>query len=654
MKIEKRVVNNIRVMASEVVANAKSGHTGIVLSSAPILYTLFAKHYKNSPKSPNNILRDRFVMSAGHGSALLYTILHLFGYDISLNDLQMFRKLNAKTSGHPELNVKCGIECTTGPLGQGVATAVGMAIAQKRLQRYNKQDFSLFDNTVYTLVGDGCIMEGVSYEALSIAGALNLDNLIVLYDSNNNTLDSGTENTLNVDMRTYITSLGFEYILVKNGNDVTSIDRAITRAKKSKKPAFVEIKTALGFGSDIEGSYKAHGLVMSNEQIAKLRLNLGVKSKPFALEGDVKNHFVELVRNNKIAEKFSTKLKDFKHKYPKDFLDLTQELNNKLNCLEYSDINIEKDIESTRNIAGIVLDALANKNPSILGGNADLSSCTKAIIKKSSIITRDDFSGRNVLYGVREFAMACATNGLALSGYRPFCGTFMVFSDYLRSAIRSSAIMNLPVVYILSHDSIAVGEDGPTHQPIEHIDSFRIMPNLNVFRPCNIHETIMAYNCAFSSSSTPSIISLTRQPIKIIPTPNDQLVNMSKGGYIISKESKKLEKVLIATGSEVPMCIEIQAILEKNYNIGCRVVSVPCVENYLLQDDNYRNNIIPANTRIAKYCIEASTCKTLSSVVNGQSINIGLDNYGVSASMLDVYKASKYIIKDIVKEIIEK
>ncbi|MBE5735264.1 MAG: transketolase [Clostridiales bacterium] len=653
MKLEKRVVNNIRTLASDVVANAKSGHTGIVLSSAPILYTLFARHYNNSPKCTNSLLRDRFVMSAGHGSALLYTILHLFGYGITLKDLQNFRKLGSVTSGHPELNVKYGIECTTGPLGQGVATAVGMAIAQKRLQRYNRPDCKLFDNKVYTLVGDGCIMEGVSFEALSLAGSLNLDNLIVLYDSNNNTLDSDTKNTLNIDIKQYITSLGFDYYLVKNGNDTSAIDRAISRAKMSKKPSFIEVKTILGFASDVAGMHESHGLVMDNAQLSKLRLNLGVKTKLFGIENDVKDYLKNMVKNNKFDIVSEAKIAEYKNKYMSDYLDLMKELYtdfSEATCAEIAEI---KSTESTRNIAGVVLDTLSKKNPTILGGNADLSSCTKAIIKDSGNITKTDFDNRNILFGVREFGMACISNGIALSGYKPFCGTFMVFSDYLRSAIRSSAIMNLPVVYILSHDSVAVGEDGPTHQPIEQIDSFRVMPNVNVFRPYNTEEIVMAYNKAFSSTTTPSVISLTRQPINIIATPKQELQNVEMGGYVIAKETLKLEKVLVATGSEVALALEIKELLEKKHKVGCRVVSIPCAEVYMAQTAKYRDSVIPASARIDKYCIEAGSCKTLCGVVPGVARNIGINEYGISAPMADVYKYFKFTATDIVNDIMK-
>jgi transketolase len=309
-------------------------------------------------------------------------------------------------------------------------------------------------------------MEGVSYEALSLAGTLNLDNLIVLYDSNNNTLDSDTTNTLTMDVKGYVTSLGFDYFLVKNGNNVASIDSAITKAKKSKKPAFVEIKTKLGFGSDLEGKYNSHGLVMNDTQISKLRLNLGIKTKTFGLEKDVKEHIDRLVKNNNYANQFQSLMKYYKENYYDDYVRLSKEIAGKFSPLDYFAVKLDNNKESTRNIGGLVLNKLAEFNPSIIGGNADLSSCTKAHIKNSSNVTATDFAGRNIFYGVREFGMACITNGLALAGYKTYCGTFMVFSDYLRSAIRSSAIMNLPVVYVLSHDSIAVGEDGPTHQPV--------------------------------------------------------------------------------------------------------------------------------------------------------------------------------------------
>ncbi len=649
MKIEDKAVNNLRVFACEMISNAKSGHSGIVLSSAPIIYTLFAKHYKNSPKDPTNILRDRFVLSAGHGSAILYTILHCMGYDVKLKDLQNFRKLGHITSGHPELDVKIGVECTTGPLGQGVATAVGMALGLKMQAKYNKPDCKLFDNKVYTLVGDGCLMEGVSYEALSLAGTLKLDNLIVLYDSNNNTLDSDTSNTFGLDTKKYIEALGFEYIRVENGNSVDEIDKAISLAKKCNKPAFVEVKTQLGFGSDLQGKYSAHGLVMSTMQIEELRRNLGVKSSTMQLADDVVKLFEKIKANNTWDKVFKDKLNYYKTHYKKEFKELQQELNNQIEPISYDNIDLNKEVESTRNIGGLVLNKLCEKNHQIVGGNADLSSCTKAIIKNSSNIEKEKFDARNIFFGVREFGMSCITNGLQLVGYKAFAGTFMVFSDYMRSAIRSSAIMKLPVTYILTHDSIAVGEDGPTHQPIEQLDSFRVMPNLNVFRPCNVEETVMAYNLAFSSEKTPSVISLTRQPIKLYSSDKRELNNIVKGGYVFAYENNCLDYVLVATGSEVSIAMEVKKNLEPKGK-GVRVVSVPCLELFLQQTDKYIEKVIPKTAK-NKVAIEASTNLALSRLVGDDGKVIKVDSFGLSGAMQDVYKHFGIVAEDIVKKI---
>lgn len=635
MKIENKVVNNIRVMASEVVANAKSGHTGIVLSATPILYTLFAKHLKNSPKDPTSILRDRFVLSAGHGSALLYTILHCFGYNITLEDLKNFRKLDSVTSGHPELNTKLGIECTTGPLGQGVATAVGMALGCKMLQKYNKPDCVLFDNKIYTLIGDGCLMEGVSYEALSLAGTLALDNLIVLYDSNKTTLDSAIDSTYSVDVKSYVKSLGFEYFLVKNGNDISAIDVAIKKAKKCNKPAFVEIKTILGYGSNVQGKNSAHGLVMDDMQIQELKLNLGINTKALCLEPKTKDYLDNVIKNNKYAEEFDSRIKFYKEKYFNDFNVLCSEMNGKFSELKFNDLCFEKDKESTRNLGNLVLNKLAEKNRGIVGGNADLSSCTKAYINNAGNVDKSKFDAKNIFYGVREFAMSCMANGLALMGMKTFAGTFMVFSDYMRSAIRSSAIMNLPVTYILSHDSIAVGEDGPTHQPVEHLDSYRLMPNVNVVRPYNLQETIFAYNLAFGSEKTPTIISLTRQPIKLVETPQEELKNIAKGAYIISKESAKLKYIIVATGSEVALALEVKELLGVSGK-SIRVVSMPCMEMFEKQTRKYKESIIPKEIT-KKIALEASSGVCISKYVGTDGCVIKVSDFGKSASMKDVF-----------------
>ena len=647
MNIDQKCVNSIRALSSEVISNAKSGHTGIALSAAPIIYSLFAKNYHGTPKDPTNYLRDRFVLSAGHGSALLYTTLHLFGYNITIDDLKNFRKINHITSGHPELDASVGIECTTGPLGQGVSTAVGMAIAYKKLSKYNKPDCKLFDNTIYTLVGDGCLMEGVSYEALSLAGTLKLDNLIVLYDSNNTTLDSDISNTYTVNKRAYFEALGFNYILVKDGNSVSKIDSAIKTAKKSNKPSIIEIKTILGYASDKANTNAAHGLVMNDMQIAKLCENLGVSVENFEIENDVKWHFDKLIAQNDYDQKFREKLNYYRQHYTDDYYCLQTEIGKEIIKLKYSDVNIDKEMESTRNIASIVLDKLSMRNSSIVGGNADLSSCTKAIIKNSGNISATNYFERNIQYGIREFGMGCITNGLALCGYRPFAGTFMVFSDYMRSAIRSSAIMKLPCVYILSHDSIAVGEDGPTHQPIEQLDSFRAMPNINVFRPCNVEEIVASYNTAFTSQNVPSIISLTRQNIKIIPTASDELKNISKGGYIFDKETKEVSTIIIATGSEVPLAVEAKRSLGKKGK-GCRVVSIPCTEIFDKQARAYIDRVIPKKVKNV-IIVEASTCRELSKYAPSDAKKISVNSFGVSGSMGDVFESFGLTVNAIKK-----
>ena len=649
MSIQERAVNNLRVLASEVVSNAKSGHTGIVLSSAPILFTLFTKHLKNSPETTKHILRDRFVLSAGHGSALLYSLLHLLGYKITLDDLKNFRKMDSITSGHPEVDLDLGIECTTGPLGQGVSTAVGMASASKTLERYNKPNCKLINNKIYTLIGDGCLMEGVAYEGMSLAGNLNLDNLIILYDSNNNTLDSDTSNTLTMDTRKYVEALGFEYFYVKNGNDLNLIDKAICKAKKSKKPSFVEIKTELGFGSDLAGKFSSHGLVMNDTQIESLRLNLGVNSNKFELEDDVKEYYQSLVENNKISQEFDKRIASYKAKYPKEYLALNKELSSKISPLKLTDIKLDKTQESTRNICALVLNKICKKNLNICGGTADLSSCTKAYIKESGIKNRNDFSGRNIFFGVREFGMACVANGLALSGFKSFASTFMVFSDYLRSAVRSSAIMKLPVVYIFSHDSIAVGEDGPTHQPVEHLNSFRAMPNLNVFRPCNMEECIATYNMAFSSVETPSIISLTRQVIDLIPTPKCQEENIYKGAYVISKESNTLDTIILASGSEVPLAIKVKELLESKGK-GVRVVSMLSFEIFDKQAVAYKESVLPKKIT-NRLAIEAGSNQAWFKYVSKESNIISVNEFGKSGSYKELLKYYNFNEKDIAKKV---
>ena len=644
-----KTVNNIRVVACEAISKANSGHSGIVLGASPILYTLFAKHLNVVPSKPLNILRDRFVMSAGHGSALLYTVLHAMGYDISKDDLKNFRKLNSKTAGHPELNPEIGVECTTGPLGQGVATAVGMALAEQMLAaRFNRPDCELFNNNTYALIGDGCLMEGVCMEALSLAGTLKLNKLIVLYDSNDVSLDSRTDKTFTCDISKVMEGMGFEVICVKDGNSVAEIDDGIKKAKQSSKPAFVIIKTQIGYGSSVQNTNKAHGLVLKEQELAKLKEDLRVDNIPFEFEREVQNHLHDVRNRFKDVEKeLNSRLSRYQKLHKDEYKQLVSFYNEEFSgAFNYLTSLNPQSALSTREMGGFILNELANLYPQIVGGTADLSSSTKAYIKNGNDVSCLDFSGRNVLYGVREFAMACISNGLALCDFMPFASTFLVFSDYLRGAVRLSALMKLPITYVLTHDSIAVGEDGPTHEPIEHLASFRSMPDLAVFRPCNYEETCFAYSYPLVNK-IPAVIALTRQNLPTIPS-GENAKDVINGAYVISREVKsELHAIIVATGSEVSLAIQAQKLLlDKGYNV--RVVSMPCMEVFESQPKKYKEKILPQKFP-AIVTVEAGATQPWFKYAGKTGKCIGIDEFGASAPKDELFEKYGITVDEIVK-----
>lgn len=649
MGIEDKVINNLRYLGASVVSNAKSGHTGIVLGATPILYSLYSKQMNVCPTRANSIFRDRFVLSAGHGSAMLYSVLHAFGFPITKQDLMNFRKLdNPKVAGHPELNEQCGIDCSTGPLGQGVATAVGIALGQKMLEaRFNKAGDKLFDAKTFALVGEGCLMEGVSSEALSLAGTLNLNNLIIIYDRNQVSLDSSTNLTFDIDIKAVMKAYGFAVFEVLDGNDIQEINQKISMAKKSQSPSFVVVNTRIGFKSEYENSNKAHGLVMKPEELIALKKKLKIESEDnFELDKDVQLQLAILKgRFNAIESDFDAKMKHLKMKYPKDFENITSmSLRTPISFSEH-DLSSLKG-KSSREMGGEILNQLALADFRIVGGTADVSSSTKAFIKDSQIVGKNNFSGRNILYGIREFAMACISNGLALMGFKAFASTFFVFSDYMRSAVRMSSLMKLPVVYILTHDSIAVGEDGPTHEPIEQLASFRAMPNLNVFRPCNERECFEAYRTAFSEVSTPSLIILTRQQLRALE--GIEYDNMDKGAYIISKEGKGvLDGIIIATGSEVYLALEAKEKLAAK-KINVRVVSMLNTNKFDEQSDSYKKNLLCSKNIVA---IEAGSENGLCKYVNNINGVIGINTFGESGNAEMLFKKFNITSDEIVNRL---
>jgi len=602
--IENKAIHTLRFLGIDAIEKANSGHPGIVLGAAPILYTLFKDFINIDTRYPSWYNRDRFILSAGHGSALLYAINHLIGYNIQIADLQQFRTFG-HTPGHPEYDLKRGIETTSGPLGQGVSNAVGMALASQHIQaRFNKEDITLFDHYIYTLVGDGDLQEGVALESLSLAGHLKLNNLVILFDSNDIQLDGEVRFTFSEDTKKKMEALGFYYMKVLDGMNPEAIKKAIKKCQRQHdKPIFIEVKTEIGFGSDVAGTSNAHGKPLSKIQIQSLRHTFQYTNPPFEVDQDVYAFYHQhtILRGRRAYRNYNQKLKAYKKAYPDDHLCLEQYLTPlKMDDLSFlNTLEATKD-EATRVSSGKVLDALSKHFTNMIGGSADLSSSTKAKGLDGHFMP-DNRLGRNINFGVREHAMGALINGITLfGGLHAFGGAFFVFSDYMKPSIRLAAIMNIPSIFVMTHDSIGVGEDGPTHQPVEQLTGLRAIPNLNVFRPANLNETKAYYKKALTSN-TPSVFVLSRQDLKQFDASEKDIL---QGGYIASKEQHPLQVCLAATGSELTPSLIAQSLLEKE-GIGCRVVSIPHLEGFLKQNTTYIQSVFPKNMRIV--AIEAGS-----------------------------------------------
>ncbi len=638
-------INTLRVLSCDMINKANSGHPGICLGAAPILYAIFNKNLKGYSKDPNWFARDRFILSAGHGSALLYSLYHLLGYKISLDDLKNFRQINSLTPGHPEYGHTDGVEATTGPLGQGIAMSVGLAISYKNLKAtFNQPGFKLFDNYIYCLCGDGDLQEGISYEAISLAGHFNLNNLIVLYDSNNIQLDGKTELAFSDDIKKRFESANWNYQIVSDGNDHTEIRRQIKLAKISSKPTIIEIKTKIGFSSSNENTNKVHGSPLGDD-VNVVRENLKYTLKPFEISDDVYQDFKNIYdeHNKKDYEKSMNMLLEYEKKYPELYLKFKnfKEKKYRFDMLEYFNLFKENPNVATRVSGGEILKKLTYENEFFIGGSADLSASTK-VSANSNIFSKDDYKGRNLFFGVREHAMAAIANGISLSGFlRPFIGGFFVFSDYMKPAIRMSALMNLDVIYMFTHDSIFVGEDGPTHQPIEQLTALRAIPNLKVYRPASSNETVACFSDILKNKG-PSVILLTRQNLKEIEKTNTLLNTDFKGSYIAKDEdkNKKLDLCLIATGSEVNLCIDAANSLD---NLNIRVVSIPSLEKFEEQKIEYKKSIIPENTPLI--ACEASDAAHLLKYTN-KLFNI--KRFGLSGPSTDVCKKLGFDLNSLI------
>ena len=651
MNKKQLAINTIRLLSVEMIQKANSGHPGLPLGASPMTFTLFNDIMHFSPKHSDWINRDRFILSAGHGSAMLYSLLHLFGFGITVDDLKGFRQYNSLTPGHPEYLHTKGIDATTGPLGQGLSMAVGMAIAQEYMaSQFNTENHKIFDNYTYTIVGDGCLQEGITNEASSIAGSLKLSKLICLYDSNNITIEGDTKNIFSENVRARYEALGWDTYFVEDGNDIEKIRETIELAKTTDKPSFIEIKTKIGYGSVVEGSAKAHGAPIGAENIPSLKEKLGLDfTEEFYIPQEVKELFAQSTsEKEKYYSEWESMFEDYKHTH-KDLYDklmkfLSKEIDEEyLTSKEFT--SFEKD-DATRSYSHVLLNRLKDKQLNIVGGSADLAPSNKTFMDGLDVFTQTNRSGRNIQFGVREHAMAAITNGISLyGGLIPYCATFMIFSDYLKPAMRLSSLMKRQVLYILTHDSIGVGEDGPTHEPIEQLAMLRTIPNLNTIRPADGFETSMAYKIALENKETPTALVLSRQKLVNLKETNEQAL---KGGYILKKQESP-DLVIIATGSEVKLALDASEALEKD-GVKTQVVSMMCQEIFDKQDQQYKDSVIPKNIekRVSIECLSTYGWQKYTGL-NG--LNIGIDEFGMSAPGSKIMDHFGFTTEKIVEKI---
>ena len=651
--IDIKSVNTVRVLSADGIEKAKSGHPGLPLGAAPIAYELFANHMKHNPKNPDWANRDRFILSAGHGSMLLYSLFHLFGYgNLSMDDLKSFRQLDSKTPGHPEYGHTVGVEATTGPLGAGMGMAVGMAMAEAHMASvFNKEGFDIVDHYTFVLGGDGCMMEGISSEAFSLAGTLGLSKLIVFYDSNGISIEGSTDIAFTENVVDRMKAFGFQTIEVEDGNDLAAIGKAIKEAKADKnRPSFIKINTVIGYGAGKkQGTAGAHGEPLGSEALAALKSGFGFNpEESFKVDADVYENFNKInEKNAKIEEEWNKLFKEYASKYPED----AKKWDN-----YYSEINgslIDGDEfwawddapAATRNISGSIINRLKDIFPNLIGGSADLSPSNKTVMNGEGYISKDDFSGRNIHFGVREFAMTAITNGILLhGGLRAYCATFFVFSDYTKPMARLSALMNIPTIFVFTHDSIGVGEDGPTHEPIEQLAMLRSLPNFNTFRPADARETIAAWYAAMVSKSTPTAIVLTRQNLQQLDGSGKKAL---KGAYIIKEASKSTpDMILIASGSEVSLAVEAAKELEKD-NISTRVVSMPCMDVFETQSKEYKEEVLPKTVR-NRVAIEALSSFGWDRYTGLDGRVISMNSFGASAPQDLLFKKFGFTKENVV------
>ncbi|CDQ19633.1 transketolase [Halobacillus karajensis] len=656
--LEQTSINTIRTLTIDAVEKANSGHPGMPMGAAPMAYTLWTQFMDHNPKNSNWFDRDRFVLSAGHGSMLLYSLLHLSGYNVTIDDLKNFRQWDSKTPGHPEFGHTDGVEATTGPLGQGIAMATGMAMAEAHLAaKYNREGYNIVDHYTYTICGDGDLMEGVSQESASLAGHLGLGKLIVLYDSNDISLDGDLDRSFSESVEKRYEAYGWQVIRVEDGTNTEEVARALKKAKaNTDQPTMIEVKTVIGYGSpNKSGKSASHGAPLGEDEVTAAKQFYEWDHEPFHVPEEVYQDFKDKVQQNgqDKEESWNNLLAQYKEDYPELAKEFEQAIRGELpegweeNLPTYK---VGEDSPATRAASGDAINALSKSIPNFFGGSADLAGSNKTAVKEEEDFSRQNYAGRNIWFGVREFAMAAAMNGMGLhGGLKVYAGTFFVFSDYLRPAVRLSALQNLPVNYVFTHDSVAVGEDGPTHEPVEQLASLRAMPNLSVIRPADGNETNAAWRLALESESTPTALVLTRQGLPTLEgTEQHAYEGLKHGAYILSDSDKaEPDAILLASGSEVQLIVEAQAELKKNgYDV--RVVSVPSFDRFEAQSQDYKEKVLPSSVR-KRLAVEMGASFGWERYVGLDGSVIGIDKFGASAPGNTVIENYGFTVENVVK-----
>ena len=654
MDISNLSIATIRSLGIDTINKANSGHPGMVLGSAPALYTLFNKELNIYNKEAEWINRDRFVLASGHASALLYSMLHLTGFDVTIDDLKNFRQLNSRTPGHPEIEMTHGVDASSGPLGQGIPMAAGMAMAEKFLaSQYNKENFDIIDHYTYVLCGDGDMQEGVTYEAASLAGHLSLGKLIVLYDANKVTLDGPLSMSFSENVKKRYEACNWQVLEVKDGNDINEIHKAIKKGKKEQfKPTLIIVNTVIGFGSANQGTNKVHGAPLGKEDGKNAKLSYGFDHDEFYVPEEVYEDFKKktIKRGKSKFNKWNKLFNEYKEQYPTEAKQLEDAIAGK-----YS-LNIDELLknypvghnDATRNTSLEVIQEVAKQNPTFLSGTADLASSTKTKIKDEDDFSVENYNGRNLVFGIREFAMVAIMNGMTLhKGVKVSSGGFLVFSDYFKAAVRMACLMKLPIILPLSHDSIAVGEDGPTHQPIEQFAMLRSIPNMHVIRPGDAVEMAAAWKLAMESTENPTALILTRQNVETME--NSSVEGVSKGAYVIGKEENHLDAIIIASGSEVNLAMKAKKVLLEK-GIDVRVVSMPCQEFFDQQDEQYKEAVLP-NAMRKRLSVEMASSFGWHKYVGLDGITMSIDEFGKSAPAQDVIQSYGFTVDGVVENI---